>query len=242
MWIFLVSFFVFQCFLFLSAMVHCGTPRRMLGTDRSEFASAADCQRHCASVKGCILSTNCGWYDDTGYDGYDGYDGLWWVQTFILEDAVFHAGQVWWPIVIAHCLSMFESLSSSKTTSRKVEWLNATNSKFQPQETTDNPGDDMIHIYKYNIYICHISIYLDMGWHGGHCHLNFRWAPTSTNGSGDETQPLPAPCLQFPLGKHFTYWPDGEMCLGSNRLDAGFSQIARTWLLSSNDRDAVTPN
>ena len=63
--IFLVSFFVFQCFWFLSAMVHCGTPRRMLGTDRSEFGSAADCQRHCASVKGCILSTNCGWYDDT---------------------------------------------------------------------------------------------------------------------------------------------------------------------------------
>ena len=55
--IFLVSFFVFQCFLFLSAMVHqvVFRPRRMLGTDRSEFASAADCQRHCASVKGCIL-------------------------------------------------------------------------------------------------------------------------------------------------------------------------------------------
>ncbi|CAL1147812.1 unnamed protein product [Cladocopium goreaui] len=28
-------------------------PHMMLSTDRSEFASAADCQRHCASVKGC---------------------------------------------------------------------------------------------------------------------------------------------------------------------------------------------
>ena len=32
-------------------LIHC----RMPGTDRSDFASAADCQRHCASVKGCHL-------------------------------------------------------------------------------------------------------------------------------------------------------------------------------------------
>ena len=106
-----------------------------------------------------------------------------------------------WSGLMANCHSpLFEYVwiplkqQNNFTESRMVECH-----KFQipTQETTDNPGDDMIHIY--NIIYIYMS-YIHIPRHGmtwGHCHLNFRWAPTSTNGSGDETQPLPAPCCNF---------------------------------------------